>query len=104
MVHVACTTDRQEKRVAYTKFLSGNLRTGNHFENLGTDEKVTLKYIIKNEVCMCGLNLTGYRQRAGMGSCKYNRSFRFNTDLEFLDQASNFQLCNMNPVLKTDSS
>jgi hypothetical protein len=51
--------DRQEKHMAYTKFSSENLRAGDHFENLGTDEKTLLKYIIKNEVCLCGLHPTG---------------------------------------------
>jgi len=49
----------QEKHTAHTRILSENPRAGDHFENLGTDERRVLKYIFENKVYMCGLNPTG---------------------------------------------
>jgi hypothetical protein len=48
----------EEVRGAYN-ILVGNLKGGGHWENLGIDGRITLRWILGNRVWGCGLDSFG---------------------------------------------
>jgi len=58
------------RRAIHTGFWWGNLREGNHLEDLGVDGRIILKFIFKKWDGDLGLDLSGLGYGQVAGSCE----------------------------------
>jgi hypothetical protein len=57
----------------------------NHFEVLGTDGTIILKWVFKNKMGVCGLDSSGLGQEPMAASCEYSNESLDSIKLEFFN-------------------